>query len=248
MAHDIGPSSTRLAPMDLGTILDQTARIYVGNFPVLVGASLLFHLPLLAILSQMSFASPLRHVVVLFGSLVALLVTSVSTRVVADRFHGVKRGIGAYMALALSDFTRTFGTFFLVGLWVVLGLILLVVPGIFWSFTLMLAMPVALLEGVVGSDALVRSKVLIKNNRGKAVGAYVLALILYFGFTVMLGAGWGIAAATLFPGSSLLIVLGGEIIGYAVTPLMPIVIALIYFDFRVRYEGYDLEMLDKAAG
>ena len=132
-----------------------------------------------------------------------------------------------------------------------LGLVLLVVGAIafyvFWS----VAVPVVLAEDVRGTRALRRSWSLVRGRWWPAFGVLVIGSIL--GGIVSVG----LLAVTdlVVPGESDSvgrIVADGlaQVLGSAIaTPLTAAFTVVLYFDLRVRKEGFDLELLaDRLAG
>jgi hypothetical protein len=126
--------------------------------------------------------------------------------------------------------------------------LLLVVPGIIYYLRRSLYLPVLLVEGgeMGGRAALKRSKKLVIGGDGRTGRIFAASLI----FTVMgLALNWGFRM--LLPAS-----LTGTFVGSMIsllpqtllTPVHAIAIVLIYYDARVRDEGYDLELRAQAAG
>ena len=131
-----------------------------------------------------------------------------------------------------------------------LALLALVVPffwlGVSWS----LAFPVLIAEGLRGTGALGRSFRLVKGRWWPTFGALVLAFMLQFFVDLVLHLPLGL----------LFVIDGDSLAGLAVstvvsiissvltTPFMAAVLVLIYFDLRVRKEGFDLQLLSQGVG
>ena len=79
---------------------------------------------------------------------------------------GATSTAGAAAGIGLRNWGRVFGTRFFTGLIILLGLILLVVPGIVLAVRYCLIDEVVVLEGVGGGDARERSRALV---RGRAI-------------------------------------------------------------------------------
>jgi hypothetical protein len=131
-----------------------------------------------------------------------------------------------------------------------LAMLALVVPffwlGVSWS----LAFPVLIAEGLRGTGALGRSFRLVQGRWWPTFGALVLAFMLQFFVDLVLHLPLG-----------LLFVLDAEsVAGLTVstivsivssvltTPFMAAVLVLVYFDLRVRKEGFDLQLLSQGVG
>jgi hypothetical protein len=126
-----------------------------------------------------------------------------------------------------------------------------VLPGIYLWFSWLVAMPVLLLEGMRGRAALKRSRRLVRGRWWSTFGTYLLATILVFivaaVFSAIVLAVSGTSSGDV---DSRLLVAGGAAIvsGILTTPFLATMVAVIYFDLRVRKEGLDLELLAQDVG
>ncbi|HEX6644024.1 MAG TPA: hypothetical protein VF037_05070 [Gemmatimonadales bacterium] len=125
---------------------------------------------------------------------------------------------------------------------VLLGLALLVIPFAVFS-GLSVATPSLVLEPASAGRAMSRSWQLTKGFRLRIIGLLfvVLAIIVVPMFALsmigaMFGSGESRAAEVFFTA-----VVG--VVSLIVTPLLYCVLTLLYYDLRVRKEGYDLEVL-----
>lgn len=121
-----------------------------------------------------------------------------------------------------------------------------------------LAFPAAVLEGITGFQAIRRSWVLSRNSRGRIVTVYFLILI--FVWIVMIGAQalLRMALILIYMGLNLGPLWGHDymagvyvlntIVIALLSSLYPIAATLIYYDQRIRREGYDIEKMMEAAG
>lgn len=125
------------------------------------------------------------------------------------------------------------------------GLLVLVVPGIFLFASLFAVAPVILLEGPSVSGAVRRSYDLAAGGRWRIVIVLTVVTLLLWvaelSATIVLG--WisgdsATLAARVF----------GTIMGALMAPLAGAVLVLLYYDQRMRREGYDLEILMPAPG
>ena len=135
---------------------------------------------------------------------------------------------------------------------VLVGLFLCLVPGIFLGVAWVVAIPALLTEGIRGRRALGRSYRLIKGRWWPTFGLALLALVFasFVSYAVQLlffapvltdaaeGAPVVLAANTL-----------GSIFSSAIsTPLIAAFTTVLYFDLRVRKEGFDLALLAERIG
>ncbi len=125
------------------------------------------------------------------------------------------------------------------------GLLLLIVPGVILAVSLMLSMPVFLLEDKGPIASLKSSHRLVWGHWWRTAAiltvAVIIVIVLYFIFGVLaaaiaplLAGGEPVVAALL----SLLIVLA--LLGVLITPFFVSLVLNIYWDLKLRKEGADL--------
>lgn len=126
------------------------------------------------------------------------------------------------------------------GVLLLIGYILLIIPGIFLTVSWIVAVPVLMFEGASPFASLRRSYDLVQGRWWATFGALVLAIIALIGISIVVGLILdGIGSSSHV---SLILVIGGisRIIGALVTyPIVAAVSAVIYIDLRVRKEHVD---------
>jgi len=272
-------------PMSTGMVLDGAFRFYAQNFPLMLGISAILNVPILVLTVLPVFlarggSSPFLAVTAAMSSmllgLVALLivyplVTGATTKAVSDTYLGNPVTVGSALKVAW----RRFGTLLMAqtvaGMIVLLGFILLVVPGILWMLSYTLIPPVVMIETAERKGARPvpsppgdpgrgtpritdrgeirrRSWELVKGNRGKV---FVVLFVFVVMQVLLATAGNWIAGMGFGAGSNLARAIQsiiGNVVAIVVAPLQTIAITLLYYDFRIRKEGFDLEMLSQAIG
>ena len=132
-----------------------------------------------------------------------------------------------------------------------LGLILLIVPGVYLYISFAVAIPVLLTEELKGRHALGRSRQLVKGRFWPTFGVVVLGAILV---GIVQGALAALAGAASFSnGPDTFASYTAETIASVVgsliaTPLTAAFITVLYFDLRVRKEAFDLQLLAQQIG
>ena len=128
---------------------------------------------------------------------------------------------------------------------VLLWTLLFIIPGIVKSFSYMAAVPVTMLElkkGDPTGTALDRSMALTYGHRWRMAKAMMLVGIVTFLASLVAG-----VVVRFIPGDGLMTTVVGSVISSLVqmlaTPLGLVLNVLIYYDLRIRKEGFDLEML-----
>jgi len=272
-------------PMSTGMVLDGAFRFYAQHFPLMLGISAILNVPILVLTVLPVFlaragSSPFLAVTAAMSSmllgLVALLivyplVTGATTKAVSDTYLGNPVTVGSALKVAW----RRFGTLLMAqtvaGMIVLLGFILLVVPGILWMLSYTLIPPVVMIEAAERKGARPvpsppgdpgrgtpritdrgeirrRSWELVKGNRGKV---FVVLFVFVVMQVLLATAGNWIAGMGFGAGSNLARAIQsiiGNVVAIVVAPLQTIAITLLYYDFRIRKEGFDLEMLSQAIG
>jgi hypothetical protein len=132
-----------------------------------------------------------------------------------------------------------------------LGALALFFPFIWLGVSWSVSFPALIAEEQRGTGALRRSFNLVRGRWWSVFGALFLAFLLQFFMGLVIGLPLGILTANSDSASA-----GALIIGTLVsvassvitTPFMAAVLVLIYFDLRVRKEGFDLELLSQGVG
>lgn len=199
------------------------------------------------------------------------LATGATTKAVSDKYLGNAVTIGSALKEAWGNVGTLLLTQFVVGIMVTVGFLLLIVPGILWMLSYSLVPPVIMIEAsdrkisrqvhsltgaVRGAAPLImdrgdirrRSWELVKGNRGKVF----VVLLVFYAMSLLVSSGGTWVATMAFSATSNAAVSAQSIIANVVsiliTPLQTIAITLLYYDLRIRKEGFDLEMLSQAMG
>jgi len=250
----------RFEALTIGGVLDRMFRIYGSHFALLLGIVAVSYVPLYAVqiilhAIGLQMGGPDGALVIAVANLVVLLLMALvaypltegaATFAVSELYLGRTMTIGQ----AYRNARRRWGTIInaqiTVGLRVFIGMLLFLVPGIIWMLMYSLTIPVVVLEGGKATDSMRRSQELTVGQRRKILNV----LFLVGAITWVVGLGVGMGGAMLLPGETSLGVLLQEVLGslvqLLVAPLGTIVPILLYYDCRIRKEGFDLEMLSQA--
>jgi Membrane domain of glycerophosphoryl diester phosphodiesterase len=253
-----------LRPMSVGELLDRCFFLYRKHFLLFVGIAALPHAVLLAVqLGGVVLRSKMAAGFVAWSLLWTLAATVIYLAVLAisqgatvmavskvhlDHPAGVAESLASIKGRIVDLSLITIG----VGIGIGIGFVLLIIPGIILSLMWALTIPVAVLEDKGLRDSVSRSAELTKGNRGRVFVIYALFLILTY--TVM--ALWEIPILILigvftrghnpseFPvWSQIAFPVGSFLTQCLVSPLFTIALSLVYYDQRVRKEGFDLELM-----
>jgi hypothetical protein len=239
---------TVLQPLTTGQLLDRVFTLYRQNF-------LLFFL--IAAVPQAVLMLMMAGGAVVAG---AAPIAAVGMVVVGLLLYLGTLGLsqGATTIAAAEAFRRIaprtlvlVGTMIGVSLLVGMGLILLIVPGIYFLVTYSLALTVVAIEKVSFSEAMSRSSDLVKGNRGRVAVIYFLSLVATYVIAFALAFPAGMAAAVLqesMPVVSAILQMAGQVVSSALaTPIGLIGFTLAYYDARVRKEAFDLHLMMDSA-
>src|SRR5579872_1781901 len=171
----------RFRPMDLGDILNTTFNMYRDNFSLFAGICAVIVIPEAIVLAAFAASHSL-----LFGALGALislavpyLLTGALAQAVSARYLGRPMTIAqAYEALGTGTVLTLIGVSFLGALLVLIGLIFIIIPGIYIAVRFTVASQAAVLERQGVTDSLRRSWELVQGNWWRVFGIVLVVTIL----------------------------------------------------------------------
>lgn len=269
-APDIGPRGA-------GRQLDLAFNLYFRNLRALIGAALVVVVPLTAItfgLDLIAFAEPtvpdgyftigdtnrpvdvgtFNRVMVaetVLGILAYLLIVGTAYRAASDAYLGREPSIGESIRTGIRRAHSILWVSILTMVVVLFGLALLIIPGIYLTIALAVAIPALMVEGRKGWKAVNRSFNLVQGNWWRAFAVIVVATI-FAGLFELIGGLAGVAAEPLADDRITLWILIQDLVAglvVAITaPLLAVAALVVYFDLRIRKEGYDIELLADRLG
>lgn len=194
-------------------------------------------IPIYSVLAVTGILSFLGSVLVQGASITAL--AQVYQGIEPDWRASLQAGLRRFVPLTVSTILLSLGSAF--------GLIFCLVPGVF-LFAMWSVSPAALVTEQLGPvAALRRSFRLVKGRFWPVLGAIVLGYLLYIVVSQIVGA---ITSVFTFMGamneaqfSFLPTVVGSALVSVVSAPFLAAMVTIIYFDLRVRKEGYDLELM-----
>lgn len=246
-----------LRPLSVGEILDTSFSLYRRHFGALATVSLVCTgLPLVLRLFVEAAGGLFAHLtlaLVYFLGLVvlSLIATGATVFIVSESYLG--RPLTAREALmrATPYMGRILIASLLMAVVVGLGFLLLVFPGVILAVGLAVAIPAVVLEsGQSASGALSRSWELTRGSRWRIFGLGITLFVLLYIPVVAIGgvmamliprgatAGFGVASTATIVALAI-----GGVLQLFIYPLFYCVLTVLYYDLRVRKEGFDLELL-----
>jgi hypothetical protein len=213
--------------LDTRAVFRRVWEIYVDQAPVLMPAAAVVFV-FTGILSTVlvSSTSGLALLALLISLIATTLFTGMVVQLVADVRDGRRDATPRQLLRAV---TPVLGQLLLVavvaGVGIVVGLVLLVVPGLILLTVWAVAAPVVVLEQPPGLRALGRSRELVRGN-----GWPVFSVVLVLGVVVAVVAG-GIELAAESAGTGVGIVVR-VILGVLTAPFSALAAAVLYFELR----------------
>jgi hypothetical protein len=251
-----------LRELGVGGVLDQALRIVRDNF----GQLLLIFLPLLlftlvssltgaAVLPVFDPEAPLEEqlassnaampvslaigAVTVIGSIIlGSWINAALIHFIAQKYLGNAIAPGEALARGWSRFGPLLGTSILYTLTVMLGFLLLIIPGIYFTFWYLFSQQVTVVEKLAGWGAMKRSRALMKGSMNVA---FLLLLVVGL-LNIVVGSG-----ANLL-GNKYLIVAGAAVLQGLGSLLGLTALVVFYFSCRCKTENFDLEHLTATLG
>lgn len=265
------PSYTpQLRPLSVGEMLDGGFRLFRARFGTLMLCVLVPVVPLtiLATALQASVDENAFDInttatsdsgTALAGTLVggliqfaaAALAIAACFRAISAAYLGEHADAGESLRYALGRLVPLLVCYVILILIVVLGLVLLIVPGIFLAVKLSMAFPALVFERTGPLASLGRSWTLTKGHFWRTFGTLLVVFLITFVLQLVLaGIAGGILGASDSGELAVAIVLTlVNLLTLALTyPLWAAVVSVVYYDLRVRNEGFDLQLLARGVG
>jgi hypothetical protein len=215
--------------LDIGAVIRRVWRIYVDQASVLMPAAAVVFVFTGILTDVLVVAAPALALLALLISLVATtLFTGMVVELVADVQDGRRDASAGQLLKAAAP---VLGQLILVGVvagvGIVIGLVLLIVPGLILLTLWSVAAPVVVLERPAGLRALRRSRELVRGN-----GWQVFGVILVLGILVIvLGSAIEVAAASAGTAAGLVV---RVVVSVLSAPLSALASAVLYFELRGR--------------
>jgi len=246
--------------MTTGTLLDRAFRLYTGNFSLMLGitaaAYVPFYLIMLAIQSGLGInpQSQSGGLMMIFFQVVFLILwastafpiaSGAATYAISERYLGRDVAIGDALKQGLSRFWTLSVAQIIVSIRVMIGFILLIVPGILWMLSYSLVIPAISVEGQKSGASVRRSRDLVHGHRGKVFCVLFVINVLQALFALGVNTIVEFLVSVDSGGGEIMYSALNHLLSIFLTPLGIITTILLYYDLRIRKEGFDLEMLSE---
>jgi hypothetical protein len=265
-------SEVDLRPMTLGEVLDRSFKLYRSNFWLFAGIIALPFLVLLVInigvaglgigtartvaggLPSPGLVAGMIGGGLTFGLLYLFLLGAAQAATVfavSDLYLGRPTGLRACYKRVGAKAIRVILILILTGLTVMVGFLLLIIPGFILMCRTAIAVPVSMLEDTKSVRSIERSMELTKGYSGQVfiiflmvwVLTWIVAMIFQTPFAFLIQTQHTVSFGTL-----LLQHLSSFVSQVLVGPIATIAFSLMYYNLRVRKEAFDIQHLMASLG
>lgn len=260
-----------LRPLGVGEILDTAFRVYRNRFKDLIIAVAIPMVPLVALqvlvtLSSRSDTDPTTGATtnanVVLGGLGATLIIGLiagalaegaSVRILADQYLGTSTSWQESLRYAFGRLGSIVWVALLMAVLEGIGLFVCIIPGVYLWAAFAVSIPVLLIENTRGSQALSRSRLLVSGRWWPTFGTLLVVWLLASflrGISSALLTGGFVATSGVTTSTAATALSGvvGGIITIVFAPLTAAVVTIIYFDLRIRKEGFDVALMAQRLG
>lgn len=223
----------------VGGALSRTFSTLTKNPAIFMGLTAIAVVLPIAV-QLLSMGNPLVIMVSNLLSLVlGLLVQGAIAFGVYQALLGQKAGFGETISRAGAHMWRMFLAALLMGIGIMLGTILLVIPGIILACAWAVTLPACVVEGLGAVDSLKRSMELTKGFRLKIFGLVIVA-----GIAMVLFMGVVVALVLILPGAGETVIVAGTALALiAPQAFYSVMMPVVYYDLRQVREGVTLDNL-----
>jgi hypothetical protein len=188
----------------------------------------------------------------LLSSIAAAVAVAACFKAISAAYLGERAGVGDSLRYAAGRFLPLIVAYIVMVIILVPAFIALIIPGIWIAVKLSMTFPALVCEKAGPFKSIGRSWELTKDNWWRVFGTLLVVFILMFVITLALG---GVLGAVLLSSDSMgelafavLTTLIGLLIAAITYPLIAAVVTVMYYDLRVRNEGFDLQLLARGVG
>jgi len=239
--------------LQVGSVIRRSVSAWLACFFPFFLMSLIFYSPMALYLAALvatdgepSSFQLFKTIENLYSRLVNLALSGAVTYGVFQYLRGQPAATGAIVRAGLRHLAPVWGVSILSGLAILLGLVCLIVPGVYFMCSYWVAVPVAVIEEPGASASLTRSSELTDGNRWRVLGVLLINAALMFGLGVVMAV---IIAVTGFEAhagrASAYEEVGATLVSLPLSALYAVTAVVGYHDLRVGREGVDTEELVK---
>jgi hypothetical protein len=236
-------------------IWSEAFNLYIDNFKPLILISIIANLPLLLLrhfqptisVAETDGAAQVEPLQVLIWLMTLLVINSLTSALLiqflSKRYLNAKHSVEQYINSIIPILLPIIGISVAVAVIVSIGFMALVIPGIYFTLGLSLAVEVMIIERLSIPESLTRSFLLTKGKKGEIFFYTLIFTILslmaekFLSFMIMAAA----SSQEVFNPQQVVLMLTQVLL----TPLGACLFILIYFNIRVEKEAFSVDQLVK---
>ena len=243
-------SDTNLRARSVSDIVDAAFALYRRHSGQYILVVALAHVPtlILQIVTQGSrppgsMPSLANGLLLMPVSLVTMSFMSGMVMLLGSQVYlGGELDLGAAATTVLARFRRLLPATLLLWIAYAVGLLCLVVGALYVAARFFAVEAVVVLENRNVSDAFGRSSTLSDGRKQHILGTLLLVYVIYF--LLLMGASW----IANFAGNQVVSIMVSTAVTIVVYPVLGLTTMVLYYDTRIRAEGFDLEQMERALG
>ena len=267
----VAPSYTpQLRPLSVGEILDAGFRLFRHRFGTLVLCVLVPIVPLYILgtlivgstdpnafdvnapSSSDATAAVGQLLDRLLASVAAALAVAACFKAISAAYLGERAGVGDSLRYSLGRLLPLIVAYFALVLILLLSFVALIIPFFYMAVRLSMTFPALVCEKAGPFAAIRRSWQLTRGNWWRVFGTLLVVVLLMLVLSIALGL---VLGGVLLSSESLgelafaaLATLVDVLIAAVTFPLWAAILTVMYYDLRVRNEGFDLQLLAQGVG
>ena len=179
---------------------------------------------------------------VIIGLVTFALVSAVIVRMGSDVYLGGDPDVAATLQRVLPRVPALLASIVLTMVMVTVAALFLLLPSLYVVAVVFATVPVIVVERLGPLAAVSRSASLSKNIKLHILGTLVLVYGVYFGLAI------GIPILTLLVGNPVIQLVVQSLFGVVSAPILNLVVMVLYYDARIRAEGFDVEHMAQSLG
>ena len=265
------PFTPQLRPLSIGEILDAGFRLFRARFGALLLAVLVPVVPLaiagtivVALTDEHYFDVSTTEVdqsgsavagnligIVLQGIALALAVAA-CFKIVSAAYLGEEANVGESLRYGAGRIVAIIVAYIVLAILLGISFILLVIPFVFFSVKFSMTFAAIVFERKGPFAAMGRSWALTRGSFWRTLGVLVVVVLLMFvlfiALTIVISAGLLSIESASEPAVAVVYTLLNVLMIALTYPLFAAILTVIYYDLRVRNEGFDLQLLARGVG
>ena len=179
---------------------------------------------------------------VIIGLVTFALVSAVIVRMGSDVYLGGDPDVAATLQRVLPRVPALLASIVLTMVMVTVAALFLLLPSLYVVAVVFATVPVIVVERLGPLAAISRSASLSKNIKLHILGTLVLVYGVYFGLAI------GIPILTLLVANPVIQLVVQSLFGVVSAPILNLVVMVLYYDARIRAEGFDVEHMAQSLG